>query len=116
MTQAKFPTLSQAGKSSSSLSCCKASSFFYLHLLFLPHLHPGFLTMFLMVLVFAAVYSVFLMSLFQKFLAVMTKIVSLKLSRRAWWQSLLPDLEDDFPGDPLDGGLVGVVVGLPGQD
>ena len=36
------------------------------------------------------------------------------VSRRAWQQSL-PELEDDFPDEPLDGRLGGVVVGLPGQ-
>ena len=119
-TQAKLPTLGQAGKSSSSsssVSYCMVSSFFYLHL----HLH-GFLTMFLLVLVldFASVTSVILLFhfhfYFQDFLASMTKMMSLeKLSMKAWRQSLLPYLEDDFPGDLLDGRLVGGVLGLPGQ-
>ena len=63
--------------------------------------------MFLLVLVldFASVTSVIVLlqfhSYFQDFLASMTKMMSFeKLSMKAWRQSLLPYLEDDFPGVP----------------
>ena len=118
VTQVKPPTLCQAGKSFSSafLSCCTISSFFLycLYLLLLPHHLPYFLTKFLLVSAFSLLYSVLLQFLNFYFQDHQKMVVS----RDAWQQSLpLPFLDDggDFPGDPLDDGLGGVVLGLPGQ-